>query len=484
MKKTITIFVSGSKSLKQHRLRLKALVNNLNGENRLNGDPVTLNMFSYINLGDHQAEYDDFIQKRTDIILFLIEDRFGDKTQEELKLATEAYRKKGSPKIVFFVRDSEGCAPDQDLIQKLIRETPDSEVFSYSDLDDLEARVKEYLEKEVHSIREGSALSSGKGVKKLKAWAWAATAAVLALLLTGFLRDRNQRKDVTLLFIGGGSAVSCLEEKYPEVGNVYDYSNSICIAVPTSTAWPIITSEVIQHHGVKGAKNSRLFYPVCLSAMEATEDKFLKMSNKAQFVSKGSVLALHLGDDYLMTYVKNTLRHPIIDGKDSIGIRDLAAFLQEMARKDCRIFTTEEGSGTLTYYQKSLAPFDVTITKAALGEQVDKFTDLTPKSKIRKDETPYLMLGSKYYVAKEVYDEGDCRGICILDEDGNAITKSIYLYFAGYYADGGASFWIPDAMVNLLNKIDPRFGTLIRRNKLPRDSERVIVPLNDYLSAQ
>ena len=35
MKSTITIFVSGSKSLKEHRLRLKALVNNINGENRL-----------------------------------------------------------------------------------------------------------------------------------------------------------------------------------------------------------------------------------------------------------------------------------------------------------------------------------------------------------------------------------------------------------------------------------------------------------------
>lgn len=37
MKSTISIFVSGSKKLKEHRLRLKALVNNLNGEFRMKG---------------------------------------------------------------------------------------------------------------------------------------------------------------------------------------------------------------------------------------------------------------------------------------------------------------------------------------------------------------------------------------------------------------------------------------------------------------
>ena len=79
MKNSLTIFVSGAKRLKEQRLTLKALVNNLNGENRLKGCPVTLNMFSYVNLGDNQAEYDDFIQHKTDIVIFLIEGGLGER---------------------------------------------------------------------------------------------------------------------------------------------------------------------------------------------------------------------------------------------------------------------------------------------------------------------------------------------------------------------------------------------------------------------
>lgn len=123
-------------------------------------------------------------------------------------------------------------------------------------------------------------------------------------------------------------------------------------------------------------------------------------------------------------------------------------------------------------------------SKAALGEHVDKFTDLTPKSKIRRDETPYIMMGSHFYVAREVYDEGDCRPIIVLDEKGQVISKSNYLYFAGYYEDGGTSFWIPDPMVKLLKKLDKRFEGIIKNNRIPRDNETVIVSLDSYLPSK
>ena len=315
----------------------------------------------------------------------------------------------------------------------------------------------------------------------MKAWTWLATLGFVLMTLLYFKGMISRDDDSTLLFIGGGSAVRCLEEKFQEVGNVYQYDNSICIAVPTSTAWPIITSEVMQHHAIKGSNVKKMFYPICLSAMVADESNFLKMSSREQFVSKGSVLAYHLGDDDLTLYVKKSYHHELIDGKDSIGVADLAAFIKSISEQDVMIFTTEVGSGTLTNYQRILSPYDITITKESLGEHVDKFTDLTPKSKIRRDETPYIMMGSHFYVAREVYDEGDCRPIIVLDEDGQVISKSIYLYFAGYYEDEGASFWIPDEMVKLLKKMDTRFDNIIKNNRIPRANERVIVPLNDYL---
>lgn len=483
MKSTITIFVSGSKSLKEHRLRLKALVNNINGENRLKDYPVSLSMFSYTNLGDNQAEYDDFIEHKSDIAIFLLEGRMGEKTKEEFLLASRALKKTGTPKIYVFMKEFEERTPQIEEIEKLVSEHSDSYYVEYSNLEDLESKVKTRLDQEVEELVASTMVSPKKKLFRLGLWAWAATAVGIIALAAFAGKVISERNDATLLFIGGGSAVNCLEE-YEGIGNIYEYKEAICLSVPTSVSWPIISSDVHHRHAMRGAENSKLFYPVCLSAMDADDASFLKMSNREQFVNKGAVLCYHLGDDYLAVYVKKGYSNPIIDGKDSISVTELASFLREVSKEHFMIFTTEEGSGTLTFYQKHLEPHGMTVSKASLGEHVDKFTDMTPKSKIRRDDTPYMMLGSRYYVAKSVYQDGDCRKIQVLEDDGTPIVKSINLYFAGYNLDGGNSFWIPDVMVEFLKKLDPRFNDVIKKNKIPRESERVIVSMNELLDSK
>ena len=481
MKPVISIFVSGSKKLKEHRLRLKALVNNLNGENRMKGLHVTLNMFSYVNLGDNQSDYDNFIKNKSDIIIFIVEDKIGQKTKEEYLLASQAQKEKGKPKILFFMKEFKERTPDIEEVERLVSDNSESYYVDYSNLEDLEYKVKERLVQEVNSMMEKSLISSKKKSLALKIWSVFTTLTLAILSCVTFWIISTRNDEATLLFIGGGSAVRCLEEKFPEVGNVYEYENSICIAVPTSSSWPIITSEVMQHHAAKGSKVSKPFYPICMSAMEADESNFLKMSSRNQFISKGSILSYKLGDDNLTLYVKKTYHHELIDGKDSIGVEDLATFVKLMSEQKMMIFTTEVGSGTFTNYQRILKPYGITLSKETLGDHVDKFTDLTPKSKIRRDETPYIMLGSHYYVAMEVYEEGDCRPLIVLDEERKPVTKTNYLYFVGYNEDGGASFWIPTTMVELLKKIDARFGDIIKNNRIPRENETVIVSLNSYL---
>ena len=481
MKTTITIFVSGSKSLKEHRLRLKALVNNLNGENRLKGSPITLNMFSYTNLGDSQFEYDDFIRNKTDIVFFILDGRIGDKTRDEFLLASKAYKENGTPKIYVFLKEFAERTPDIEAVEKLLRDNYDSYYIDYSNLEDLEFKVKERLVHEMNLLEEKTLISPKKKLLPLRIWAWTVT--VCSILLFTFLYSyvNSFKKESTLLFIGGGSAVRCLETEYKDVGNVYQYDNSICIAVPTSTSWPIIASEVMQHHAINGGEGTKLFYPVCLSAMEADESSFLKMSSRNEFVSKGSVLSYHIGDDYLVLYVKNGYKNKLIDDKEQISAREFAAFLKDISKRNVMVYTTEEGSGTLTYYQKTLEPYNINISKTTFGDHLDKFTDLTPMSKIRRDETPYIMLGSRYYVSQETYDNGDCRAIKVMDDKGQLITKSIFLYFAGYNEDDGTSFWIPNEMVTLLEKMDSRFQDIIHNNRLKRVNERVVVSVNDYL---
>ena len=477
-KDTITVFVSGAKSLKEHRTRLKVLSNDINGDLQRQGCGITINMFSYMNLGDNQAEYDSFIKSKSDIVLFILEDRMGEKTREEFLLASHSNKEQGRPKIIVFLREYKEKTKEIEQIEQLVNKSPKFNFIEYSNLDDLEIKVREQLTFVIREKLGKSHASPKKSSFALQLWAWISTFAFLILLGFGIKQCHSVRNSVTLLFIGGGSAVNCLEELHPDIGNIYDYPNSLCLAVPTSTSWPIISSEILRHSDTEGAQA----YPISLSAMAADESNFLNMSSKSQFVSKGAILSYYLGEDYLVAYVKKNVHHSLIDGKDKINVEGLSQFLHEVAQQNFMIFTTEVGSGTLTSYQRVLSPYNITITKSELGDQVDKFTDLTPKSKIIRDETPYIMLGSRYYVAKEVYKEGDCRGIQVLDMDGNAITKSIVLYFPGYISDDGLSFCIPDEMVKFLKKVDNRFELVIKNNQLPRKNEKVIVSLNDYLN--
>ena len=480
-KPTISIFVSGAKRLKEQRMSLKVLANDMNGEYRKKGIDIIINMYSYLNFGDNQKEYDDFIKNKADIVMFILEDTIGDKTREEFLLASETFKKEGAPKTYVFLKEFKEKTPEIEGIEQLVNEHSSSYYIEYSNLEDLVAKVRRRLQQDVNERLEKQNATPERKIKRLTLWSLFSTIALAGLLLFTIFGYAAKDSDVTLLFIGGGSAVHCLEEDYPSVGNVYDYPHSICVAVPTSTSWPIVSSDVMHHHAAKGGHDTKQFYPVCLSAMEADESKFLMMSSANQFTGKGSILSFFLGDDYLAVYVKKTYHNDLIDGKDSISTPELAEFLHSLSNQDVMIFTTDEGSGTLTYYQKYLNPYGVSISKEALGENVDKFSDLTPKSKIRRDESPYIMLGSRYYVAREVYDEGDCRAIIVVDENRKTVSKSIYLYFAGYYEDNGASYWIPDEMVELLKKIDPRFEGVIKNNRIPRQNERVIVSLNQYL---
>ena len=134
---SITIFVSGAKSLKEHRTRLKVLSNDINGELQRKGYGITINMFSYINLGDKQEEYDDFIKNKSDIVLFILEGKIGDKTREEFLLASEMQKKYGRPKIYIFLKEQKERTAELEEIENLVNSNQSSYYIEYSSLDEL-----------------------------------------------------------------------------------------------------------------------------------------------------------------------------------------------------------------------------------------------------------------------------------------------------------------------------------------------------------
>jgi len=483
MKQTITIFVSGAKRLKEHRMRLKVLANDMNGEYRKKGQDVSINMYSYLNLGDDQKEYDDFIKHKSDIVFFLIEYTIGEKTRDEFLLASEAFKKTGSPKIYVFLKEFKERTEDIEYIENLVNTNSSSYYIEYANLDDLVSKVKRRLQEDVAERLDKLNVSPEKKLRKFKYWAVGATLACLSLIGYGIYSAISKSDDVLLLFVGGGSAVNCLKSNCEAIGDVYHYQNAISIGVPTSAAWSLVSAEILHHHALKSERVQVPFFPVCLSAKEAKEADFLKMCDRDQFVKKGSVLSAKIGEDRLMIYVKKSMDNQFVNGRDSIDVEDLSGLIRLALENDYYIFSTQEGSGTLLSYREILSPYGVEITPAAMGSHLQWFSQQTPSSNIRHNEQPYILLGSEYYVSQGVYEEGDCRGLVVVDKNKQSSKKPVYMYFAGYnHGEGGSSFWIPDEMVEFLKKLNPKYGDVIKDNQLPRRNEVVIVPLDDYLA--
>jgi len=481
MKKTITIFVSGAKRLKEHRMRLKVLANDMNGELRRKGVNITINMYSYMNLGDDQKEYDDFIREKSDIVLFIIEDKLGDKTREEFLLASESFKKTGSPKMYVFLKEFYERTPQITDIENLINAESNSYYIEYSNLEDLETKVKDRLQHDINERMEQQHATPQKKARKFKFMAAAFACAFFALLGIYAYSAISRANDVILLFVGGGSAANCLKMNYETVGDVYKYEDAISIGVPTSSAWALVTAEILHHHAMKSDMVQVPFYPICMSAKKAKETDFLRLCDRDEFIKKGSVLKVHIGDDRLMVYVKKTMDHELVNGKDSITANELAQLIKLAIEQQYTVFCTQEGSGTLLSYRDLLIPHEIDLTPKSMNN-LEWFSQQTPRNKIRQNERPYLILGSEYYVATEVFEEGDCRGIIVLDENNESVKKNCFLYFAGYNnADDESTFWIPDEMVEFLGKLNPKYNQIINGNRFPRNNEMVIVDMAEYL---
>ncbi|MCR4852958.1 MAG: hypothetical protein K5893_05155 [Prevotella sp.] len=483
MKHTISVFVSGAKRLKDHRMQLKVLANDMNGEFRKKGYNIILNMYSYMNLGDDQREYDDFIKHKSDIVLFIIEDIMGEKTRNEFLVASEAYKKSGSPKVYVFLKEFKQRTSEIQAIEDLVNSNSDFYYVEYTNIEDLVFKVRKRLQQDVLERVDKLNASPKKVVFKYKLWALVMTAACILMAAIGLYSRYHQSQSVILLFAGGGSATNCLKTNYKDVGDVYQYENAISIGLPTSISWSLISGEILHHHAKKSDRVQLPFFPICLSAKEAKESDFLKLTDRDQFVKKGSVLSLKIGYDCLKVYVKKSMDNELVNGRDTISSSDLAKLIRLSMDNGYEIFSTQEGSGTLLSYREILSPFNIDISKNSMGDTLQWFSQTTSSSIIRKKEAPYLILGSEYYVANEVFEEGDCRGIIIKNKEGKVEKKAIYLYFAGYYhGQEGQTFWIPDEMVDFLKKMNPKFGDVIKNNLIPRKNEMVIVPIDNLVN--
>ena len=251
------------------------MANNINAENRLKGKKISLNMFSYQNLGDNQSEYDDFIKNQSDVIFFLIEDHIGDKTRDELILASQSFKKTGTPRMYIFLKEFNERTPEIEEAERLINEYCDTYYIEYSNLDDLETKVKERLLQEIDKIEMSSGVSPKMKIKKLRVGLIVSLVTVLLLMSVMAWQFLSKKDDVTLLFIGGGSALNCLLEK-DGVRNGDLYEQSITLPIPTKASWPIVSNEYVYQHAVRNdSKKNILSATTCIISQEPIPKEML-----------------------------------------------------------------------------------------------------------------------------------------------------------------------------------------------------------------
>ena len=68
----------------------------------------------------HQAAYDTFIQNSTDAIFFVLNGNVGGYTEKEFKLAMEAFKQKGTPKIFVYSKINDVLDFSVEELRKII----------------------------------------------------------------------------------------------------------------------------------------------------------------------------------------------------------------------------------------------------------------------------------------------------------------------------------------------------------------------------
>ena len=177
--KTLSVFVAGAKNLQPLRLRLKAMANDLNNEYKRNGWDIAVNMVSYENFGDEQNIYNKFITEEADMILFLLEDRIGPKTEEEYRLTVERQKANGHPEHCVFLKEFDERTDEIAHIEELMSATSNKYYVCYKNPEDLLSKAKTRITE--LALKKWKSLDIKRAKRNPVKWAIVALCALLAL---------------------------------------------------------------------------------------------------------------------------------------------------------------------------------------------------------------------------------------------------------------------------------------------------------------
>lgn len=441
----INIFIAGSKTLETYREKLILWANGKNYDYRKRGKSLQINVYSFKEVGDDQDVYNAVITEETDIILFVIEGFIGEKTKEELIKAKEGFNQKKRPEIWVFTNRAE-----VDVITYLEGALGRKYSVDFNSAEDLVNKVNIRLDNYVDRIEikecEVHNNTNKKSASKMKRVIIAiiCLACLFVGLGIGKYYDRTsfaekKVENPKLLIAGGGSVANFIEEQPGTlIPTLADYPDGYFLHLPTKSAWKMLVEEVVS------LQDTRRYYPICISATEATDDDFCSAQiTKQMFLDSAIVISCKLGEDSLAVYIQKRCKfikeNPECLYTNHISVAQLKTLIES---REMNVYTTSMESGTRAGFCHILN-IDNDIFNEYLAGQ---FSEYSPISSVSKNNKSYLLLGSQCYQMYAVRDD-----VLRLTVETNYV-KPMLIYFMAYRVSQDI-YKIPKETIKFIHKL-------------------------------
>lgn len=467
--KTINLFIAcstSSETLSVQKERIVKLCKKLSAE-LSKEEQVTINSVAYDDLERRMKVFNNYIKRKADIVVFLVDNDLGSFLEEELEQAVRRGRIYHRPELLVYVSENIQEEPKQKIENILERggwlyDRP-------SNTDDLLADVEKRIRGYVYSYD-----SIRKKQSSFRLWSWIAcllaVSAIVGCALLGYLYHTKPESKKLLIF-GGGSARNYIEKRYLTPQG-QDSINRLIKAnpemwwyapMPSGDAYRMIAENIINLEG--DYKNS-LYYPMIISAGKAdSASSFTSYLEKNQFREGGVVIGVHLGNDTLVVYGSDSMFdapfifHSTLDSL--IRYKDTELTIRK----------TSDNSGTFkAYFNDKICP--------SLRDYTNK-PDLFFSDQTLIEDKRWIALGSAYYRPKN-----DLNSISrsFVKDSSDYVFKEIYLYFVLYKDRSTDTYLLPTATLEFLDKlkitdriIDTIGNSLIKNGQInPKITSRII----------
>lgn len=437
MSKQYSIFIAGSTELKKERQAVSNAITKLNTFYNQRGINLVAQSCDFF--GDNQPAYDNFIAKKADMVIVIIDGSMNPKTEDELLLALNTFRRNGSPRVRVLMRKSTELTPGIARVQGLLKPYDEKYYREYSDESDLEQQAYDRILHFVEDcVRDRWRIAFNRFRVKMRPF-YIPLLLCSLLLLGSLLAYTKFVKQPPLIFAGGGSVANFIHENTLDSIDINSYPNSIYINLASGSAWSLLAEDANRYMEM-GDRKKYSFVSICLSA-DKLDSTFVNEKTKQAF-SRARIVEYFLGYDPLSVYISNRLL-PILGLSESdtaLTGRQLARAIHWMQKKKekGRLFTTSKTSGTLRLYQRCFSNEDGIILEDMMDNKTSFLFYINSSSDYIntldvEEKLPYMILGSDYYYPKML--EKEYRGFHVLNNNGTVVAKPMYLYFVAYKHD-------------------------------------------------